>query len=281
MAFPPRNLRPVKTCLLDIDGTLLDSQNRIPNTVYALMSQAIALGLRTALVTSRGVPAIPPVLKQLPESLAHQPFVAYQGALVGALDQDGSLTKYFSITIPRSLASEVVNLAEARDLSIAWYCGSHWFTRAQTPLIKREATLTQSRPTIVPSFVDLPRPHKIILFTPHRDAAHLATTLPQKKELTVYATYHSYVEITPRDADKGTGAETLAEVLGINLKQAISIGDGVNDLPLFAKTALCAAMLNAPDEVKNRANFILPSNEDGGVSRFLEMWIASLGRGYS
>jgi hydroxymethylpyrimidine pyrophosphatase-like HAD family hydrolase len=73
--------------------------------------------------------------------------------------------------------------------------------------------------------------------------------------LTVQISKPDYVEITDAHANKGTGAQIIANHL--QLSPLISVGDGENDIPLFRVSDQSYAMPHAPPEVRASATTVL------------------------
>jgi hydroxymethylpyrimidine pyrophosphatase-like HAD family hydrolase len=61
------------------------------------------------------------------------------------------------------------------------------------------------------------------------------------------------------------GLALVFERLGLEPQQAMAIGDNINDLAMFAQVGVSVAMANAPNEVKEKANMVAPSNDDERV----------------
>ena len=80
----------------------------------------------------------------------------------------------------------------------------------------------------------------------------------------------TYCDIADEKTSKGYGVRKMCEALNIDLKDTISIGDDYNDVAMFEVTGFSVAMGNANDEVKSKAKFVTLSNNDNGVSYFLE-----------
>jgi hydroxymethylpyrimidine pyrophosphatase-like HAD family hydrolase len=55
----------------------------------------------------------------------------------------------------------------------------------------------------------------------------------------------------------------------------IAIGDGHNDMPLLEAAGLKVAMGNAPDEVKQLADYVAPSLADDGVAAAIDKFVLS------
>ena len=81
------------------------------------------------------------------------------------------------------------------------------------------------------------------------------------------------IHITHEHATKRHGAEQLIALLGLSKAQVIAVGDSHNDVPLLEAAGLKAVMGNAPDEVKQLADYIAPSLVDDGVADVIEKFI--------
>lgn len=80
-----------------------------------------------------------------------------------------------------------------------------------------------------------------------------------------YAFSDHYVEIFSKDTSKGMAINVIAKILNIKKEEIACIGDGENDLSMFEVSGLRFAMGNAEDILKNKADIILPSNNDDGI----------------
>lgn len=73
------------------------------------------------------------------------------------------------------------------------------------------------------------------------------------QEVDVYRHVDSF-DITPKGIDKKAGLEYLGQLLGISALDMISVGDGVNDYPMFEYTGL-AFGIHVKEEEKVDKNF--------------------------
>ena len=77
-----------------------------------------------------------------------------------------------------------------------------------------------------------------------------------------------YLEISHKNASKYHGVQKLRAMLQ---PDAITgMGDNLNDIPLFEACDRCCAVGNAHKEVKERADYVLDTNLNAGVVKFLE-----------
>lgn len=79
-----------------------------------------------------------------------------------------------------------------------------------------------------------------------------------------------YFEYTSKHADKGKAFEVLADHLNIAKKDAVAFGDGMNDMSLLNAVGTAVAMENAVKDLKQIADFICPSNDEDGIAVFFE-----------
>ena len=82
-----------------------------------------------------------------------------------------------------------------------------------------------------------------------------------------------YLEMIHPKASKGKAVAYLAEQLGIDLSDTMGIGDSGNDLDLITTCGIGVAVGNAIDELKDLADYIAPTNDDGGVAHAIERFI--------
>lgn len=65
---------------------------------------------------------------------------------------------------------------------------------------------------------------------------------------------------------KANGLKQVAEALGFDHMHTMAIGDSENDLPMLEAAGISVAMDNAPQSIKNIADFVTLDNESSGVA---------------
>lgn len=73
------------------------------------------------------------------------------------------------------------------------------------------------------------------------------------------------LNITHEKGTKQKAIETALSLLQITKNETIGIGDGYNDLSIFAATGIHVAVANAVQEIRERADYIAPAVEEDGV----------------
>lgn len=84
---------------------------------------------------------------------------------------------------------------------------------------------------------------------------------------------HGEIDIIQPGVNKAAGLKIVGEELGIKLDQICSFGDGGNDIEMLQETGIGVAVENASDQIKAKANYIIPANQDQGVLKFIENYL--------
>jgi hypothetical protein len=77
------------------------------------------------------------------------------------------------------------------------------------------------------------------------------------------------LEVHPAGVSKGTALREVANILNIPMQAILAFGDGNNDLEMLRYAGIGVALENATPELKNAANYVVPSNNEEGPARFL------------
>ncbi len=77
-------------------------------------------------------------------------------------------------------------------------------------------------------------------------------------------------EILPKSASKGLALSKMAELLEIDIKKTIAIGDYNNDVSMIRTARLGIAVSHAVDEAKVVADYIAPSNNENAIAAIID-----------
>ncbi len=80
------------------------------------------------------------------------------------------------------------------------------------------------------------------------------------------------IEICSKTANKGDGLYNLCELLNIKPEEVIVFGDNFNDLEMLQFAGISVVMENGEEELKNIADFVTLSNNEGGVGHAIEKY---------
>ncbi|WP_103865888.1 Cof-type HAD-IIB family hydrolase [Aquimarina sp. I32.4] len=82
-----------------------------------------------------------------------------------------------------------------------------------------------------------------------------------------------YIQIMPKEVSKLFAVEKLCHHLQIDLESVLSFGDDLNDFEILQATGIGVAMANAHHNITSKADFVTKSNNESGVSHFINTQI--------
>lgn len=80
-----------------------------------------------------------------------------------------------------------------------------------------------------------------------------------------------FCEIMPAGTTKWAAIQRIAAQQGIVAEEICAIGDDINDLSMIREAGLGIAMGNAPPEVQEAADRVVPTQEEGGLQTALRL----------
>ena len=105
-----------------------------------------------------------------------------------------------------------------------------------------------------------------------QDREQVKKILSEYPELAVVSGGFDNLELTRADTNKGRTLRFMADLLGIPLEETMAVGDTENDLSIIRAAGLGVAMENAGRAVKENADVVTRSNDEGGVAYAIEQW---------
>ncbi|PLR86581.1 Cof-type HAD-IIB family hydrolase [Bacillus canaveralius] len=89
------------------------------------------------------------------------------------------------------------------------------------------------------------------------------------QDLTLVSSAKHNFELEHTDASKGIALKILASKLNIPLKDTAAVGDSFNDLSMFKIAGRSAAMGNAHQQIKDVCDEVTLTNDEDGVAHFI------------
>jgi Cof subfamily protein (haloacid dehalogenase superfamily) len=261
----------ISAVVSDVDGTLVTDDKILTARTRAAVARLRANRIAFAIVSSRP----PRGLRMLIEPLAiTTPVVGFNGGLV-------TTPTFLPLTqhvLAGAAARQAVEMIEAHGVQAWIFCGEDWLARRPGG---QYATLEQYTvgypPTIVEDFGSaLDIADKVVgvsedfaLLT--RLEQHARATLTD--QATIARSQPYYVDFTHPLANKGAALSELARLLAVPESEIAVIGDGGNDIAMFARSGLSIAMGNAGPQVQAAADFVTDRNGEEGFAKAMERFV--------
>lgn len=266
----------------DIDGTLLDSRDRVRPRLRRAILRMLRSGVPLALATGRPARWLTPVLDQLPVAPM---CVCANGAVIYDAKADRVVADH---SIAPAVQREVVDRARAAmaaagaggvglaaeragvsaadpidELFVVSPSYSHAWESAEHGILAEDELLAAPAT-------------KLLLSNPGLGSAELARILaPAIPETLAHLTFSvpdGLVEVSAPGVTKRKGLEAVAEQVGAGPGDVVCFGDMPNDIEMLRWAGLGVAMGNARPEVRAAADEVTAANDDDGVALVLERW---------
>ena len=82
----------------------------------------------------------------------------------------------------------------------------------------------------------------------------------------------SVVEMVPKGFNKGTGIQKVCSLLGADVKDTMAFGDSINDKEMLLTAGISVAMGRATDETKAFADYVTAYLEDDGIWKAMKKY---------
>ena len=267
-----------KLLVLDVDGTLLDSENNISKRTLTALLKVQQMGMRVVLASGRPTYGLLPVAKALELGNYGGFILSYNGGQI--IDaRNGELL--FERRINPEMLPYLEKKSRKNGFSIFTYHEDTLVTDSpENEHIRREAELNGLKIVAETEFsiaVDF-APCKCMIVSGDEEALVGLEEYWRKRlsgALDVFRSEPYFLEVVPCSIDKSHTLGALLEKLGISSEEVIAIGDGVCDVSMIQSAGLGIAMGNAPDSVKICADRITASNDEDGVAEAVEKAVLS------
>ncbi|MBF6223803.1 HAD family hydrolase [Nocardia abscessus] len=272
----PLHLPKPKMVATDVDGTLIDHDERVTARTKAAVGALIADGVPFVLATGRPPRWIDPVVQGLgyaPLCVCGNGAVIYDSAadrVLASMTLDVTTLSWLADVAERALpgcglAAERVG-ESAHDAVTPQFVSSPqyehaWLNPDDTSVAREEV-------------IDAPA-IKMLIRLPGARSSDMRTVLApligERADIT-YSTEHGLIELSAPGITKAAGLSVVAQRLGVDEATIVAFGDMPNDVPMLTMAGHGVAMRNAHPEALAAADEVAESNSDDGVARVLERW---------
>lgn len=264
-----------KVLVLDIDGTLTNSQKEItPETKKAIV-ETLKRGHKVILASGRPTQGMRRYEQELELEHYGGYLLSFNGARIIEC-RTGNIV--YQRTLPLTIIPGLYAFAKEHQCGLITYFGDKIISAFEPDeYIKLESRINGMEVKVVDdfrSYVDFDI-NKCIVTAPPECTKELEQKLAAKYKdiLSVYRSEPFFIEIMPPKVDKAASLDRMLENTGLTRENAICCGDGFNDISMIKYAGVGVAMGNAQKEVKEAADFITGTNDENGLVQVMEAFI--------
>lgn len=261
--------------VLDIDGTLTNSQKQIsPKTKQALI-EIQEQGFKVVLASGRPTAGVLPLAEELELNRFGNYILSFNGAKI--IDC-GTNKIIFEKTLPKEVIPIVYEEAVKNNTGLISYENDTIISGTKIDqYIELESRINKIDIKEVDNFPEY------ISFDVNKC---LMTGCPEQMEqvekllkarfhqyLNIYRSEPFFLEIMPQNIDKANSLSKLLGSLNLTTDQMICCGDGFNDITMIEYAGLGIAMSNSTDIVKDASDYITLSNDEEGILHVINKFI--------
>jgi Cof subfamily protein (haloacid dehalogenase superfamily) len=259
---PSRPEGGVRLAALDVDGTVVDHDDRLSEAVREAVADVVAAGVHVVISTGRSLHGTLPILDRL--GLTHGWAVCSNGAVVLRLDP--GLERGYEVAHAETFDPTPALQLLQSHLPTALYAvedvGDGYRLTAPFPEHELSGELL-----IVPFAELLHRPATRVIVRSTEHTPQDFIDLVEKVGLhgVSYAVgWTAWLDLAPDGVNKASALERVRRALDVPVECTLAVGDGRNDLEMFAWAGRSVAMGQAVPEVIAAADEVTaPVTEDG------------------
>ena len=259
---------------LDIDGTILDHDQKLSDRVRSAVRAVADAGFHVVIATGRSMHSTVPVLDRL--GLLDGWAVCSNGAVTLRLHP--ALTSGFEVSDVVTFDPRPVLTLLREQLPTALYAleTGHGDFLLTAPFPDGELDGTHTR--VAQDFEELMAEPacRIVVRAPEQTSDDfMALTERVGLHGVNYAVgWTAWLDLAPQGVSKASALEQIRSRLGVAPSASLAVGDGRNDLEMFEWAGRSVAMGNAVDDVRAAADDVALPVQDDGLADVLESLLA-------
>lgn len=270
----------IEMIITDMDGTLLNSKKEISEENKKAVLKAHEKGIHFVLATGRMYSSARIFARQLD---IKTPIISCNGALIRDYKTNET---FFEKTLPHATILEIMTLLDFYKIYYHFYTDEQFFTKElkYTALNYWENNKIKDTIDQIEIFVDENlnnlynenlRVLKFVVIE-DKDKKKLLDVKDQLfriKGIELSRSWNNNIEIMADGVSKGNAVRLLSKRYNIDLNNAMSFGDQLNDISMLQSVGYGFAMGNADQEVKDSTRFVAESNDEDGVAKTILKYI--------
>jgi len=262
----------------DLDGTLLNSNQQLSNVTINIINKLIEDGMKFSIATARSLDSAGRLIKPLNLKV---PIVLHNGVFIyDPVKEEYVVCNYMDIsmvgeileTCDKLKIEPIIFTRNERQENKVYYKGI--FNYGEEHYIKDRLASGDKRFVLVDDLSICLKENviNILVIGDNKDIGQAYEVLRDSFDASFHYTVDIYskaywLEITHKNANKREAVKHLKELL--EAEKLVCFGDNLNDSPMFEIADEKCAVENAHEALKEGATYIIESNNNDGVAKFL------------
>ncbi|WP_433745088.1 Cof-type HAD-IIB family hydrolase [Falsibacillus pallidus] len=263
-----------KMIVLDLDDTLLRDDQTISERTKDALLKAQEAGVKVVLASGRPTEGMVWVAEELNLADYGSFILSFNGSKI--IDWK-TKEEIYSRALSTETAHQLYDISRREDVGILTYADGAIIVEEENEFASVESRLTGLPVKVVPSFKDAVREPvvKALMLKEGERLAEVEKKLQAELDgsLSVMRSKPFFLEFTELGVTKGASLDYLIGQLGIKKEEMIAVGDSYNDQTMIEFAGLGVAMGNAPDDIKEIADYVTASNMEDGVAEVVEKFV--------
>lgn len=265
----------IKLVMVDLDGTIVLRNNQLAKNVEAGIDYLLSKKVEVVVATGRFYDAIPDYF------LNHEEInyiVSSNGALI------------YNKNIQQKLDLKAIELDQALEIVRASNDKAYNGFVVTSEGTLREREMYERYMKMNPNYVQTFRPSRIIVedmvehlknndltikkihlgFEDLKVRDELYNKFKSIKTVNTVSSGADNIEVTAKNASKGSALHFLKEHLGLSRSEILAIGDSENDISMLKEAGVSVAMGNSTTTVQKVSDFVTSDAEDEGFYKAIK-----------
>lgn len=263
-----------KMVVMDMDDTLLREDRSLSQENREAIIEAQKKGVKIVLASGRPTYAMMGVAKELEMDLYDSHIISYNGAEIRECATNKTI---FENSITKEIAHELFDISRENKVHIHTYVDDVIITSELNKYTDIEAEITGMPVSRVEDFKEKVKGNviKVLMVENPEYLKEVESKLrpSMKDRLNMVISKPFFLEFMDKGIDKASALEKLINILGIKREEVIAMGDSYNDRGMVKFAGLGVFMGNAPDDLKQEADYIADTNMNDGVAKVIREFI--------
>jgi len=289
-----------KLIAIDLDGTLLDSYSEISEKTKIVLNIAIKKGIEVVISSGRTVDSIKSITDDI---IGKNYIIAGNGSILYNLKENHPI---YEMYMSKDKVINIINICEENSITYSVYTNKAIVSNSlkynvlyyykenlkKAPSKQTNIIITQDTYEYVKNMPQDEKVIKIFICDKNKsvfnaimkkissideiqtlDVSHMARKYITNGNEEIPIEYF-YTEVSEKSVDKWFALDYLINMLNIDSKDVIAIGDNVNDKKMIENAGVGIAMKNSTPQLTDIADYVTDfDNNHNGVANAIEKFI--------